>query len=275
MLNFSVNTNVGAMIALQNLNVANREMGEVQNRINTGFKVSSAKDDAALFNIAQRMRGDLGSLAAVKGSLDRGKSVVDVGLNAAESISDILNRMGELAVASEDASLDADSLASLAADFANLIEQIDTVVEQANFNGTNLVSATGTDVTALAGIAPDGGPLPQILVSAQDLSTTGLAVGAVVLDGSDAARVAVDAAKDLVRTALSEIGSGAKQIEMQQTFVGKLSDSIEAGIGNLVDADLAKESARLQALQVKIQLGVQALSIANQSPTILTSLFGR
>lgn len=275
MLNFSVNTNVGAMIALQNLNATNREMSVVQNRVNTGLKVASAKDDAATFNIAQRMRGDFAGLTAVRNSLDRGRSVVDVGLNAAESISDILNRMGELAVASEDAGLDADSLAALQADFANLIEQIGTVVEQASFNGSNLVSATGDDVTALAGVVPSGGNLPQITVAAQDLSVAGLGLTGLTLSGTNAARTAIDTAKADVRTALSEFGAGAKQIGLQQQFVARLSDSIEAGIGNLVDADLAKESARLQALQVKTQLGVQALGIANQAPQIITNLFGR
>jgi flagellin len=72
---------------------------------------------------------------------------------------------------------------------------------------------------------------------------------------------------------MAKIGSGAKSVDAQRTFVDKLSDSIETGIGNLVDADLAKESANLQALQVKQQLGMQALSIANQAPSVVLSLF--
>ena len=72
---------------------------------------------------------------------------------------------------------------------------------------------------------------------------------------------------------LSDLGSASRKIDAQTTFTSKLSDTIESGIGNLVDADLAKESAKLQALQVKQQLGVQALSIANQAPQTITSLF--
>jgi flagellin len=274
-MSFSVNTNFGAAIALQNLAQTNRDLSVTQNRIGTGFKVASAKDDAATFNIAQGLRGDLGSLNAIKGSLDRAKSAVDVGVSAAETVSDLLNRMGELAVAAEDSSLDADSLASIQTDFDNLVEQIDTVVEQATFNGTNMVQATPDSVTALAGIevAAAGDPLPSIDVAGADLSAAGLAVDALTLGGGVTAREAIDAAKTTVANALSELGAGAKQLEIQTKFVAKLSDTIESGIGNLVDADMAKESARLQALQIKTQLGIQALSIANQAPQAILGLF--
>jgi hypothetical protein len=78
---------------------------------------------------------------------------------------------------------------------------------------------------------------------------------------------------DKVSGALARLGTASKALSTHNTFVGKLSDALEAGVGNLVDADLAKESATLQALQTKQQLGVQALSIANQSTSVLVSLF--
>jgi flagellin len=88
-----------------------------------------------------------------------------------------------------------------------------------------------------------------------------------------AAAAAIETAITTLNQQLASLGSQAKALDVQKSFLGKLSDSIENGISNLVDADLAKESARLQALQVKQQLGAQALSIANQAPSIVLSFF--
>ena len=271
----SVNTNMGAMIALQSLNKTNNELAKVQGRINTGLAVGSAKDDGALFSIAQTMRGKVAGFSAVKQSLSRSVSTVDVALAAGTAISDILIEMKAKAVAAADTSLDATSRSALNEDFKALRDQITTIASNAEFNGVNMIKNGGSAVAALA----NENATSKITVAAQDLSLTGTVVTLATTTVITSAALASTAIATLgtsitnVGTALAKLGTGAKKLEVHATFVGKLEDSLIAGIGNLVDADLAKESARLQALQVKQQLGVQALSIANQAPQMFLGLF--
>jgi flagellin len=272
---FSVNTNAGAFLALQNLNKTGSSLSTVQGRINTGLKVASAKDNGATFAIAQKLRGDVAGLNAVKGSIDRASSTLDVAIAAGEAVSDLLIELKEKAVAAKDSGLDTASRTSLNDDFTQLRDQITSIVSNAEFNGTNNVKNGGSAIVAIT--SDDGGN--TITVAAQDLSLTGTKVtisASTSISTSALASAAVgfiESSIANVNTALSALGSGANRLSLQRTFVDKLSDSIEVGIGNLVDADLARESASLQALQVKQQLGLQALSIANQAPSTVLSLF--
>lgn len=275
MSNVSVNTNVGAMIALQNLNRTNKDLSETQNRINTGLKVASAKDNGAVYAIAQSQRADVAALGAVSDSLNRAMSAVDVAMAAGEGISDILTQMKELALSASDTGLDTVSRDALKEDFQSLRDQIKKTISNAVFNGINLIEAGADGINALA--SADG--VNKLTVEAQDLS-----LGGTILSlASDATFSTATSANGLLTTlddsiknvslALSRLGTSSKSLEAHSTFVSKLVDSMEAGIGNLVDADMAKESAKLTALQTKQQLGIQALSIANQAPQTILSLF--
>ncbi len=270
----SVNTNVGAMVALQNLQSTNAELSTVQSRINTGKKVNSAKDNGAIWAIAQGQRAEMGALNAVKDSLNRGQSAVDVGIAAGETVSDLLTQMKEKALAATDASLNTAARAALNEDFVALRKQIASTVSNASFNGVSMLTGTA-GFKALA----NAGGTATIDIGAEDMS---LSAGIVTLTTTEVIDTATNAAAALakvdtsianVSASLARLGTGSKALGTHATFVGKLQDTIEAGIGNLVDADLAKESARLQALQTKQQLGVQALSIANSSTSILLGLF--
>jgi flagellin len=275
MLN-SVNTNVGAMVALQNLSQTNSELNTVQNRINTGKKVNSAKDNGAIWAIAQNQRAEMGALNTVKESLQRGQSTVDVAMAAGESISDLLLQLKEKALAATDETLTTASRDALAEDFDSIRDQITSVIENASFNGANLLDdSLSNGYKALA--SADG--TSTIDVESQDMSLSGsiVTLGAAdsittTTDASDSLAL-VDASIANVSAALAKMGTSSKALGTHLTFVGKLQDSLEAGVGNLVDADLAKESARLTALQTKQQLGVQALSIANSSTSMLLGLF--
>ncbi len=270
----SVNTNVGAMVALQNLQSTNSELATVQSRINTGKKVNSAKDNGAIWAIAQSQRAEMGALNAVKDSLNRGQSAVDVGIAAGETVSDLLTQMKEKALAATDVSLNTAARAALNEDFVALRKQIASTVSNATFNGVSLLSGTA-GFKALA----NAGGTATIDIAAEDMSLSASIVtltSTEVIDTATNATTAlgkVDASIANVSASLARLGTGSKALGTHASFVGKLQDTIEAGIGNLVDADLAKESARLQALQTKQQLGVQALSIANSSTSILLGLF--
>ena len=271
----SVNTNPGAMVALQNLNKSNMELAEVQNRINTGLKVAGAKDDGGIFAIAQRMRSQVSGYSAVQSSLDRGSSTTDVALAAGEAISDLLIEMKEKALAASDSSLDTASRTALNEDYTALRDQISTIVSNAEFNGVNLIDGSTSAFVALAN--QDGSN--TITVSAENMSLSGSIVTISSTSSfnsaatASTAATAIEASLDNVNQSLARLGTQSKALDIHSTFVTKLSDALEEGIGNLVDADLAKESAKLQALQTKQQLGIQALGIANSAPQSVLSFF--
>ena len=400
----SVNTNYSAMIALQNLNFTNNELEGVQNKISTGLKISSARDNGAIYAIAEGQRSRVASVAAVKDGIDRANSTIDVALSAGKSIGDILQKLKAKAVAAQADDMTADQRAALQADFSSMRAQIDTIANSAQFNGANLAvgsfnlnvlisdlggsvaattdgvqsvalatpisgSALITAAGAAAGDIADGDLITFALTDSVNLGTftieveltTGMTVDdyieavnsasggkisasyddvagqftylindtaydnlAITTDGVDASNIGAGVATAVVSSAgsnvmvvngtdmtlasamfstfatvdiatsaasattaanaleqaivdlnvtLASLGSQATALDAQNDFLAKLSDEIENGIGNLVDADLAKESAKLQSLQIKQQLGAQALSIANQAPQVILSLF--
>lgn len=275
---YSVNTNTQAMIALQNLNVTGAELSVSQTRISTGRKVDSAKDNGSTWAIAQSMRANSRSLNAVRDSLHRGQSIIDVAIAAGGSISDLLLQMKEKALAASDATLDTVSRELLNVDFKALRDQISKTVDNAEFNGSNMIKTGGASIYALANAAGTN----RLTVSAQSLalgSTNLTGIGSTASLQSNTASTSfamiatVNNAIGKVSTALAKMGTGSKALDLHLTFINKLQDSIDNGVGNLVDADLAKESAKIQSLQTRQQLGVQALAIANSSTQIMLSLF--
>jgi flagellin len=271
----SVNTNYGAMIALQNLNATQSMLSQTTNRISTGLAVSGPKDNGAVWAVAQGMRADVASLASVTTSLNNATSAADVAVSAGQSISDLLTQMKAKALAASDSSLDAHSRAAYNADFVALRDQISSIVSNASFNGVNLIDGSTAKIEALANAKGDA----FITVTARNLSLGGSLVSvASTSTVSTAAKASsmittVENSINALNLALAQLGTDSKKVGVQQTFVSNLSDSLTQGIGNLVNADMAKESANLTALQTKQQLGIQALSIANQAPAAILALF--
>ena len=276
-MSFSVNTNSGAQVALQYLNATQGQLDKTQGAINSGLKVASAKDDGAIYAIAQNQRATVAGYSSVINSINNGSSAIDVALSAGQSISDLLIQMKQKALAAADSSLDTASRQALNANFTALRDQIATIVKNAVFNGFNLVDGSTTQVTALA--SADG--TRRITTAAQNLKLSGSVVtikttSTISTQAKASTLIAtIQSSLTNVNSALAKLSSGAAKFSIQSTFTQKLSDTLTAGIGNLVDANMAQESAKLQALQVKQQLGVQALSIANQAPQTILSLFGR
>ncbi len=271
----SINTNMGAITALQNLRMTEQDLSVVQNRISTGKNVSSAKDNGAIYGISQSQRADLVGYNAVKSSLQRGMSTVDVAISASETISDLLIQLKEKAISAADRSLDSTSRAALNEDFKALRDQIGKTITNATFNGSSLISSSATNFYGLAN--PDNTSLLTVRSENLTLGSTILVLDATSSLGtytqSTNFLTSIETSINNLNASLARLGTASKAFETHYNFVGKLQDAIETGIGNLVDADLSKESAKLQALQTKQQLGLQALSIANQAPQSILSLF--
>jgi flagellin len=272
----SVHTNKSALTALQNLNRTNDALGDVQNRVNTGYRIANAKDNAAIWAIAQGQRADIGALGAVKMSLERAHSIAEVSMAAGESVSDLLVQLKEKVVAALDTSLDSSSRTALNNDFRALLRQVQQIVDNAEFDGANLLNNTvSPGIEFLANADANA----KITLSTQDLTLGNGIIPIAITESISTVALASAVLSNLslaisnVNQSLGNLGSQLKQIDSHLGFVGKLTDTLDAGVGNLVDADLAKESARLQALQVQQQLGAQALGIANKAPQVILQLF--
>jgi flagellin len=271
----SVNTNYGAMVALQALNGTSAQLQEVQQRINTGQKVSGPKDNGAIYAIAQSMRADVQAFNSVNASLNRTISVMDTGIAAGQTVSDLLKEMKEKALAAKDGAIDANAREAYNAEFVALRDQIAKTLANASFDGSNVVNGTNATIEALGNA--DGTSF--ITATGRDLSLSGTIV--TVASTSTISTTAkastmistIESSLTSLNLALAQLGTDSKKLGVHKNFIAKLSDELQNGIGNLVDADVATESARLQSLQTKQQLGIQALSIANQAPTVLLSLF--
>ncbi len=271
----SINTNASSLLGVRSLQKTNSTLGNTQKEIATGKDVNSVKDNAAILAISQLLESDVAGLGSVKNSLDRAISTTDVALAAGSSISDLLLQAKEKAVQAADPGLDDASRSALNQDFAAIKDQITSIVGTAEFNGTNAIKAGGDDIVAITGAEGDG----NITIDAQDLSLGGgnitLTEGQSIASAADAqaAVAAIDDSLGNLTSALSQLGSGAGQLQQTKDFTEALSNTTEVGIGNLVDANLASSSANLQASQVKQALGIQSLSIANQQPAAILGLF--
>jgi flagellin len=273
----SINTNDGSFVALQNLAATNASLNATQDRISTGKKIANAKDNGAIWAISQNLRGASQSINAVKNSLDRAQSTVDVAITAGTNVSDLLLQMKEKALAAADPALDTSSRANLNEDFKVLRETVKKTIANADFNGSNMLRTNGITVRGLANVSGTD----TITVGAANLTFGGTintiagttTIGSNASTAASAALLLVNASIANVSTALARMGSQYKALALHNSFMSKLQDNLDAGVGNLVDADLGRESARLQSLQSRQQLGVQAASIANQSTSALLGLF--
>jgi len=271
----SVNTNPGALIALQNLDTTESQLQVAQSQVSTGLAVSDAQDNGAIFAIAQNQRATSSALTAVTQSLQRVQSTANVAASAGTTVSDLLNQLKSAALSASDTSTNTTSRLALNATFTSILQQIQSVVSNASFNGINLIDGSITSLAALA--STDG--TSKLTVAAQSLAFGGANItftaGTTVTTTTTAvaALAAVNSSITNVNNALAKLGASENALQTQITFTGTLQDTIDTGVGNLVNANLAKESATLTALQTKQSLGIQALSIANSSSQSLLSLF--
>jgi len=267
----SVNTNISAQVALSALNYTGTQLSQVQKRISTGQNVSDALDNGAVFAIAQNLRSDVGAVAAVNGQLGAAKGLLSVANAAGTGVSNTLVDVRSVLVQLADQNVTGNARNQLNAQYATLKSAVNNYISGASYNGANLLSASASNRSVIQDISAN-----QYLLAAQDLNTNVTSVLTAVSDSTGAAALLTGAfvsAQNFVGTALNSLAANSKFLDNQITFNSQFSDATTQGLGALVDADLAKESARLQSLQIKQQLGTQSLGIAKQSPQTLLGLF--
>jgi flagellin len=273
----SVNTNQGAMVALQTLNTTNRDLFKTQNAISTGLKVATAKDNGAIWAIANKMRSDVSAYDRVAESADRASAKVDLAIASGESIMELLNEMKGKALAASQVGLSASAQSAFDADFTQLRDQITSIITNSVLDGANMSNGAAA-INSAVSLGDSAGANP-ITVAGANIGLGGAIVtvtAAATVSSSATALTSlgqVNASITNLGTQLATWGAGSKRLEMHKQFVTKLQDALNSGVGAMTDADLSKESAKLQSLQVKQQLGIQALSIANGMSQQALSLF--
>ena len=271
----SILTNNSAMVALQTLKSINSNLSQTQSEISTGKSISSAKDNSAMWAISKVMESDVSGFNAISDSLALGGSTVAVASAGAEQVTDLLTQMKEKIVAATGENVDH---TKITADVDELKGQITSIIAASQFNGSNLLNTAGGDVTVLSSLDRDAAgavTASNITVASVDFEAN-LDLTTIDVSSSANADTSLAAIETLIQTAVdgtAALGASQSRIENQSDFVSKLSDAMKSGIGSLVDADMEEASARLQALQVQQQLGVQSLSIANQGAQSILSLF--
>ncbi len=298
----SVNTNLSAQVALQSLNSTSSMLQATQKRISTGYRVADASDDGGAYAVAQRVRADVGALTSVNQQLGNAKGLVSTSMTALGKISDSVNQAQTLLVKIGDNSITQTQRDQYVASYKSIVSQVADYTDNSKYNGQSLLGSVaggavaGTSKTVIASetgstktlnsedVSGLANTLAGLIGSTFSRSTAGVDTFGAITAGNDqtAASLALTATTGTTSFAVAltgianqtnQIGADSNTLDATISFNSSKIDSLNAGLGSLIDADLSKESANLQALQIKQQLGTQALSMANQAPQSLMSLF--
>jgi flagellin len=265
----TVNTNIGSLLSQKYLRATDHEMSVVQNRVSSGLRVATALDDASSFAVAATFRADIKSYTAVASALQGAKAAASVAVAAGETISKRFEDVKAKIVQLADESISAASRTTYQADLASMVAEVNNYLNQAAYQGANLLGTVGgsANINVVANIDAS-------VLTIRDNQVGNLSIG-VITTAATASQALSSLAtfKAALDGALANLGADIKQVDAQTEFINQTGETVTIGLGALVDADLAKESAALQSLQVKQQLGVQALGIANQAPQALLGLF--
>lgn len=276
----SINTNMGAMMALQALNRTNEALGQVQKRISTGFRVADARDDGGAYAVAQSIRSDTSALTAANEQMGGMRGLVDISLTALGQVSKTMIEIRSVMTRLADGTIGDEARDQYNQQYAQLRNQVANFLADADYYGRNLLTGTSPtdDIVSLRSESADAvnlhtlaalGPATNFIVGAGPYADAAAARAALLETTGDFHIV-----DSTINNAMNRLGSDARYIDSQIRFNQDKLDTMEGGLGALIDADLAQESTRLQALQIRQQLGTQTLSIANQAPQFITSLFG-
>lgn len=279
----SVNTNMGATIALQQLNSTKNMLEMTQKQISTGYRVADASDDGAAFAVAQRVRSDVNALASANQQLGNVQGLLSTTTSALTDVSTTLSSARDVLVKLADSNTQGTQRAQYVQQYQSLVSNIKSFFQDAGYSGKTLIGNIGgasgfgkiavvrNEVAATYGVATFSGSAFVASITFTSTQLNGAATVAALI-GTAASATFINKISSL-GTALNTYGAASKYVANQVNYNSNKIDALNNGLGALIDADLAKESAKLQSLQIRQQLGTQALSIANQAPQSLLSLF--
>ena len=278
---FSIQTNISSLIALTNFGKASTELDNISEVISTGLNISSSKDDSSNFSIAQGIRGEVKSIDAVIRGINNAKGIAKVAISGATAVSNLFQDIRQRVTEGSNPANTAAQQLLMQNDYTSLLQQMRQFMENSEFNGVNILIETNVPFNTIVGAVND----VEVL---KDLQGTSLTLEGQRLDLSYALLLQEDittptnASQTLavllqeerrVNNAIASLGSNFRALEQQTRYLENLKDVTETGLGNIVDADMARASAKLTSSQVRKELAAQTLSIANQSPEVFLGLF--
>jgi len=279
----SVNSNLGATIALQSLNATNSALQMTQKHISTGYRVADATDDGAAYAVAQRIRSDVNAMTSANQQLGNIQGLLSTTNTALNNVSNLMSDARQVLVRLSDSNTQGTQRTQYIAQYRSMITNLKSFFEDAKYNGKTLVGningASGfgriavvrNEVGSTYGIATYGGSAFMSSITFTSTQLSGVSTVAAMI-GTASTATFMNKLNSL-GTAMATYGAAYRYVANQVSYNSDKMDALNTGLGALIDADLAKESAKLQALQIRQQLGTQALSIANQAPQSLLSLF--
>jgi flagellin len=277
----SVNTNVGAMIALDALNATNSQLNAVQKQISTGYRVADATDDGAAYAVAQSVRSSVGALTTANQQLGSTQGLLSTTSSALNDTSNLMASMRDVLVALSNGATQGNERTQYESQYNSLLANVKSFVEDANYNGQTLIgNITGSSGTfgSISVVRNEVGSTYGIGTFSGSAVYASLAFTSTQLSGASTVAALITATgtfinqSNSVSSAMNTYGSATNFISNQLSYNSDKINSLNAGLGSLVDANLAQESALLQALQIKQQLATQSLTLADQTPQILLSL---
>ena len=278
---FSIQTNISSLIALTNFGKASTELDNISEVISTGLNISSSKDDSSNFSIAQGIRGEVKSIDAVIRGINNAKGIAKVAISGATAVSNLFQDIRQRVTEGTNPANTAAQQLLMQNDYTSLLQQMRQFMENSEFNGVNILIETNVPFNTIVGAVND----VEVL---KDLQGTSLTLEGQRLDLSYALLLQEDittptkASQTLtvllqeerrVNNAIASLGSNFRALEQQTRYLEILKDVTETGLGNIVDADMARASAKLTSSQVRKELAAQTLSIANQGPEVFLGLF--
>jgi flagellin len=278
----SVNTNMGAMVALQSLETTQHQLTVTQKQISTGYRVADSTDDGAAYAIAQSVRSSVGALASSNQQLGNVQGLLTVTQKGLDQVSNMMSSMRDVLVKLSDGNVQANDRTNYEQQYKSLLSNVQTFVQDASYNGKSLIGDLGGSNGTFGRVAVsrnESGSSYGIGTFSGSALYNSISFTTTQLDSASSVGALITATgtfltqQNSVGKQLNTIGNSINYVNTQVTYNNDKIDALNSGLGALVDADLAKESAQLSALQIRQQLGTQALSLANQAPQTLLSLF--
>jgi len=263
------------MVALATLKNVTQGLNETRNRVSSGLKISSGKDNAAYFAISKSMSSDSGMFKAINEGLTSTKNSVSTARLGAETVNGLAAKFAERVAFAQGSGV---NLATVQKELDQLVNQMQLTIDQSTFNGDNLVGGPAAIVTSVAGISRANGGFSTTTISFKSVDLTAIKASFAGINLTTSTSIAADLATAQAGVtssidAATSLGITEKTLDSQSKFLSSLTDTIDSGVGSMVDANMEKEAARLQAYHVQQQLATQSLSMANQAPQSILSLF--
>jgi flagellin len=278
----SVVTNVGAMIALQSLDATNSALNVTQKQVSTGYRVADSTDDGAAYAIAQNVRSSVGALTSANQQLGNVQGLLSTTQSGLNNISNTMNSMRDVLVKLSDGDVQGNDRTNYEQQYKSLLANVQTFIQDASYNGKTLIGDISGSNGTYGGVAVarnEAGGTYAIVSQGASAVYNSISFTTTQLSGASTVAALITATGTFINKlntigqGLNTVGSEINYVNNQVSYNSDKIDSLNSGLGALVDADLAQESANLQSLQIRQQLGTQALTLADQAPQTLLSLF--